>query len=554
MTEPPRDQNSLSAVFLRSLSRKFSLGVILIGIVVILSWIFDIPLLKTVLPQLPTMKVNAAVCSVLAGVALRGWHQHFKVQNLKSQRKTQCLIFSCAFLIILISSLTLFEYGFNVDLGIDQLLFQQPEPVGSLAVLGRMAPNTAFAFLLVGSALLLRSDRRPGICLAQAMAIITWLISFVGLLGHVYGSVYFYTAGSYTGMAIHAAISLQLLSIGILCALPHSGFMPLITSGGAGSMMMRRLLPVAIALPLLVGGLSVLGHHLHLYSDRVEDVLFSTLNILVFSGLVGWNAEVLNRVDDRRRRAEQALQQVNAELEQRIEERTLALTRSQQQLRAIVEAEPECVKIITADGILKSINPSGLAIVEADSVEQALEQCIFPLIDPDYRQIFVEFTQQVANGKAGTLEFEGTGLKGTHSWLESHAVPLLMPDEATPLVLAVTRDITERKQAEIALRQSEECLRSILQNMPVMLDAFDETWNIIMWNQECERVTGFLADDVIKNPTIMEQFYPDAAYREQMMAVWVERGNNYRNWEWDITCKDGSTRTISWSNISDSFQ
>jgi PAS domain S-box-containing protein len=231
----------------------------------------------------------------------------------------------------------------------------------------------------------------------------------------------------------------------------------------------------------------------------------------------------------------------------------IALMRNEQHLRAILDAEPECVKVITVDGILRSINPAGLAIVEADSTEQALGQCIFPLVDPAYRQEFLEFTQAAANGKAGILEFEGIGLKGTRRWLESHAVPLNLPEATTPHVLAVTRDVTDRKRAEAALRQSEERLRQILQDMPVMLDAFDENWNVIVWNQECERVTGFSAAEVIQNSTIMEQFYPNVAYREQMMAAWAAQGNNYRNWEWDVTCKDGSTRTVCWSNISDQF-
>lgn len=111
----------------------------------------------------------------------------------------------------------------------------------------------------------------------------------------------------------------------------------------------------------------------------------------------------------------------------------------------------------------------------------------------------------------------------------------------------------QKQQFKRQLEESEDCLRQILQNMPVMLDAFDDTWKIIAWNQECERITGFSAQEVIQNPAIMERLYPNLAYREQMMTAWAKRGNNYRNWEWDITCKDGSTRTISWSNISDHF-
>ena len=111
----------------------------------------------------------------------------------------------------------------------------------------------------------------------------------------------------------------------------------------------------------------------------------------------------------------------------------------------------------------------------------------------------------------------------------------------------------ERKRAEDALREREENLRLVIQNMPVMMDAFDKDSNIIIWNRECERVTGYRADEIIGNPRAMELLYPDDNYRQQMMAKWAKRGHNYYNWEWDITCKDGTTKTIAWSNISERF-
>lgn len=115
------------------------------------------------------------------------------------------------------------------------------------------------------------------------------------------------------------------------------------------------------------------------------------------------------------------------------------------------------------------------------------------------------------------------------------------------------RDVTDRHQVENDLRQSEARLRLILENMPVMLDAFDADGNIIVWNQECERVTGYKAEEVIGNAGIMGQLYPNAHYCEQQTTQWSQQGDYYRNWEWDLTCKDGSIRTIVWSNIAAEF-
>ncbi|MBW4693033.1 MAG: PAS domain S-box protein [Lyngbya sp. HA4199-MV5] len=115
------------------------------------------------------------------------------------------------------------------------------------------------------------------------------------------------------------------------------------------------------------------------------------------------------------------------------------------------------------------------------------------------------------------------------------------------------RSLRTLQQVETTQRRSEARWRLILQNMPVMLDAFDDQGNIIIWNQECERVTGYSSEEIIGNPQAMAWLYPDAAYRQQMVANWTERGNDYRNWEWDVVCKDGSRRTVAWSNISDRF-
>lgn len=133
-----------------------------------------------------------------------------------------------------------------------------------------------------------------------------------------------------------------------------------------------------------------------------------------------------------------------------------ALEQSEQQLRAIFDAEPECVKVITADGILLNMNAAGLAMLEAESLEQVRGQCVCSLVDSPHQPRFLDFTHRVAQGESGILEFEITGLKGTRRWLESHAVPLQTQSEQNqPLthVLAVTRDISDRKRVEAEIKQ-----------------------------------------------------------------------------------------------------
>lgn len=181
----------------------------------------------------------------------------------------------------------------------------------------------------------------------------------------------------------------------------------------------------------------------------------------------------------------------------------IALTQSEQQLRAIFDAEPACVKVITADGILQNINAAGLAIIEADSTEQVLRQCILPLIDTAYQQQFLQFSQHVANGNAAILEFEGTGLKGTHRWLESHAVPLSTLDQSTPLVLAITQDITERKQAEFALRQLMKELEQRVAERTIELSEANHRLQKELFHRE--RIERALQESELKFHAVFDQ-------------------------------------------------
>jgi diguanylate cyclase (GGDEF)-like protein/PAS domain S-box-containing protein len=140
-------------------------------------------------------------------------------------------------------------------------------------------------------------------------------------------------------------------------------------------------------------------------------------------------------------------------LEQLVEERTAALRASETRLRTIIEAEPECVKIMDAEGRLVQVNAAGLAMLEADSLEQVQGSKIAEFVVPAQREAYRAFEASVLGGKSAAFEFEITGLKGTHCWFDSHAVPLPDPQDGRPQMLAITRDITQRKASEAKIKR-----------------------------------------------------------------------------------------------------
>ncbi|MDI1310121.1 MAG: PAS domain S-box protein [Methylotenera sp.] len=124
------------------------------------------------------------------------------------------------------------------------------------------------------------------------------------------------------------------------------------------------------------------------------------------------------------------------------------LAASESRLRTIISTEPECVKLLAADGSLLEINAAGLKMIQADTLQQVENQCIYPLVVEQHRQKFIDLNKRVFAGETGTLEFQVVGLKGRRLWLETHANPLRDTSGQITASLGITRDITERKLSE----------------------------------------------------------------------------------------------------------
>lgn len=156
----------------------------------------------------------------------------------------------------------------------------------------------------------------------------------------------------------------------------------------------------------------------------------------------------------------------------------------------------------------------------------------------------------VAGSQEHNIEYRVVRPDGAVRWVATYGDAERGADGTAIRLMGVIMDVTDRKLTEDALRGSEEQLRTVVQTMPVMIDAFDAKQNVIVWNRECERVTGYTAAEIVGNRLAMEMLYPDLNYREWIMSTIRKERGDFRNLEFTLTCKNGETRTVLWSNLS----
>ena len=228
--------------------------------------------------------------------------------------------------------------------------------------------------------------------------------------------------------------------------------------------------------------------------------------------------------------------QVMAQLEFRRQTRELA--ESERFLRTIFDSEPECVKVLGPGGSLRAMNRAGLAMIEAESFEEIDSACVYPLVVPEHRAQFEALTERVFRGEAGTLDFQIIGLKGTMLWLETHAVPMRDERGETTALLSISRDITKRKQAEEALRASEERYRTLFEYAPDGILIADSKGCYLDANPSVCRMLGYRRDALIGLRTA------DVLAATELERVTLELGQirstpNYCK-DWGFRREDGS--------------
>lgn len=213
------ESNSLKLIIMK---RTFNFYLILfsgiitasVGLAVLAGWQFGIEHLKSPLQGTVSMKANTAIAFLLSGIAL------IILQRPSPVYITITRIFGLA--VALIGLLSLGEYIFGCNLGIDEMIFNDNASAIDTSNPGRIAPNSALNFILLGFALIAFTFRNLKSKFIIDIAVVFSLtVSLLGILGYTSGLMEFAGMGSdiCKKMAFHTAITFIILCIGMIFTL-----------------------------------------------------------------------------------------------------------------------------------------------------------------------------------------------------------------------------------------------------------------------------------------------------------------------------------------------
>lgn len=462
---------SLAGTFSR-FSRAGGAAVAGIGLLVLAGWAFGIDALRGPIPGLITMKANTALGFLLMGLALWNLHRECGARSRWAGR----VGISVA---LVIGVLSLGQYLLDRNLGIDELLFDDPVDAAMTVDPGRLAPQTALNFVLLGTALLMiDAGSRRRIWLYQSFALAAGAVSLFAVLGYVYGADRLSTVAAFSPMAVHTAIACLVLSAGVLFARPAGGFVRTAVSDSPGGVMVRRLVPgMLIALPVL-GWLRLLGEQAGLYGGETGVALMVIAFVACFAVFTLAAARLLNRAEERRRQID-------------LEHRRLA---------AIVESSDDAILSKSRDGIITTWN-RGAERVYGYSAEEAVGRPITLLVpEPREGEEQEILSHILAGGRIDHYETQRRHKDGRILDVALTVSPVI--DAVGDIVGAsvIARDITEGKRAEERRRAEERAeAEDRLQRSELRLAESQELaqigswdWDIpsdeVVWSDECFRI------------------------------------------------------------------
>jgi two-component system, cell cycle sensor histidine kinase and response regulator CckA len=405
-----------------------------LGLCVFTGWLLCSQIVVMVFPGLASMKANTALSIALTGGSL--WMIQIARGGRRKWLKIAGLIFAAV--VVLIAALTLGEYASGLNLRVDELIIRDRIRAAETPYPGRMAPNTAFSLLLLGLALILAESRKQAArMLSRNFARITGAFALLPLVGYIYSVASFYKLSSYTGMAIHTAAALILLSLGILLNDPDSELVNLIRSDSLGAVLERRLLPAVLLVPLIVGWIRVEGQKAGLYGTDFGVALFTTVDIVVFFLLVLWCGRAVHNADLERRDAENALRKTT------------------QTLQSVIRTSPMPVVVLDNERLVRIWNAAAEQVFGWS--EQELIGGKYPLVAEEEQEEYEKNLKKQAEGTT-TSSQETIRKRKDGQKVHVRTSGAAFWDGRGKLAgwVGILEDVTEQRQLEAQFRQAQK--------------------------------------------------------------------------------------------------
>ena len=295
------------------------------GLMTFIGWISAMPLLASVRSNYIPMAPSTALCFSLIGTGLILHVSRSRMRSLIRLLAGVVLMLVCAKFVEILGG-----YHF----GIDAWFVRNPGLFGAVPT-GRMAPLTALNFMFVASALVFLTVPSRGTP-ACALAALATVISAVVLVGYWYGTPLLY-GGTIIPVALPTACGFFLVGNGIMAA-AGGGAWPLKTVMGNSTkaLLLRSFVPI-IVIGSLINGWVI---SLLMNEEGNNPAVVSAMCALVFAAAITWMVTHvsrhvggrIDRAEEARNRAQEALVMLNAELETRVRERTRELSEMNEQM------------------------------------------------------------------------------------------------------------------------------------------------------------------------------------------------------------------------------
>jgi PAS domain S-box-containing protein len=455
-----------------SISKWASVFSVFMGCVVLAGWALDVDPLRNFSTGMSRMRANAAIAFVLAGISL--WllarEEEPRGNVLRAAR-------TLAFFVALLGLLTLSEYLFGWDAGIDQLLVKVQVAAASPFPPGRMVPHAAVNFALVGMALLFLTFPR-GHWTASFLSIAAAAISMLALMGYAYATELHGSGPTNMLMSTYTAMTFLVLSIGALFGLRDRGLMTILASDRAGGATARRILPAIILVPMLLGWLRMQGYRAGLLSDEFGVALMVTAIMLILLALVWWNSISMDRIDEGRRQFESALRGSTELLEKIFSNIHLNV--------AYLDPDFNFIRVNQAYADACGYPPEFFpGKKHFDLYPHAENEAIF-------RKVVK--TGEPFHILAKPFEFPDHPERRVTYW-DWSLLPLMEPEGKVGGLIFCLVDVTERRKAEMELRESEERFRVLVEHSPVGIFIV-QGGRIVYRNPEQRRLFGLVEENL----------------------------------------------------------